>query len=118
MCKCCDACVVVLVCIWIFRGNESAKFVVLLGVGQPGSDAISVMLPVTRFPTASPWVLSDGRPHSHVVLVLLLVALFPVMFHRGIPVLEVDPLRGPVLVLALVALKLRKRLKQVHCCTL
>ena len=81
----------------------------LLGVGQPGNDAVSVMLSVTRFPTTSPWVLWDGRPHSHVVLVLLLVALVLVMFHRGIPVLVVDPLRGPVLVVALVALKLKKK---------
>ena len=59
-----------------------------------------------------------GRPHSHAVLVLLLVALVLVIFHHGIPVLVVDPLRGPVLVLALVALRLRKRLKQVNCCRL
>ena len=36
MCKCCDASVVVLVCISTFQGSGSAKFVVLLGVGQPG----------------------------------------------------------------------------------
>ena len=52
-------------CIWIFWGSGSAKFVVLLGVGLPGNDAVGVMLPVTRFPTTSPWVLWDGRPHSH-----------------------------------------------------
>ena len=67
---------------------------VLLGVGQPGSDATGVMLPVTWFPTTSPWVVWDGHPHSHVVLVLLLAAPFPVMFRRGIPVLVVDPSPG------------------------
>ena len=75
---------------------------VLLGVGQPGNDAKGLMLPVTLFPTTSPWVLWDGRPHSHAVLVLPLVALVLVMSHHGIPVLVVDPLREPVLVLALV----------------
>ena len=67
---------------------------VLLGVGQAGSDATGVMLPVTWLPTTSPWVLWDGHPHSHVVLVLQLAALFPVMFHRGIPILVVDPPPG------------------------
>ena len=108
----------VLVSIWIFRGSGSAKFVVLLGVGQPGNDALGVMLPVTWFPTTSPWVLWDGRPHSLAVLVLPLVALVLVIFLHGIPVLEVCSLCVLVLVLALVVLRLRKRLKQVTCCKL
>ena len=98
MCKCCDPLRGGAGVHLDIPGQWSAKFVVLLGVGQPGSDAKGVMLPVTRFPTTSSWVLWDGHSHSHVVLVLLLVALFPVMFHRGIPVLVVDPLWGPVLV--------------------
>ena len=48
--------------IWTFQVSGSAKCVVLRGVGQPGSDAVGVMLPVTRFPTTSPWVLWDGHP--------------------------------------------------------
>ena len=108
MCKCCDACEVVLVCIWIFRGSGSAKCVTLRGVGLLGSDAIGVMLLVIRFPTTFPWVLWDGHPHSHVVLVHLLAALFPVMFHLGVLVLLVVPPREPALVLVLVTLKLRK----------
>ena len=100
MFKCCDASEVVLVCIWIFRDSGSAKFVVLLGVG-----------PVTRFPTTSPWVLWDGRPLSHAVLFLLLVALALVMFHTGIPVLVVCSLRVQELAPASVELKLRKKVE-------
>ena len=84
---------------------------VLLGVGQQGNDAKGVMLPVTRFPTTSPWVLWDGRPHSHAILVLLLVALVLVIFLHGIPVLVVDPLQGPVLVQALVTLRAEKKVE-------
>ena len=105
VCKCFGGSEVVQVRIWTFQATGSVKCVVLHGVGQPGNDAISVMLLVTQFPTISPWVLWGGRPHSHAVLVLLLVALVLVIFHHGIPVLVVDPLRGPVLVLALVALR-------------
>ena len=103
-------------CIWIFRSSGSAKFVVLLGVGQPGKDAIGVMLLVTRFPTTSPWVLWDGRPLSHAVLVLLLVALVLVLFHPGILVLEVCPLREQELAPALVVMSPEKREKLVNYC--
>ena len=80
--------------IWTFRVSGSAKCVTLRGVGLLGSDAIGVMLLVIRFPTTFPWVLCDGHPHSHAVLVFLLAALFPVMFHHGVPVLSVVPPPG------------------------
>ena len=48
--------------IWIFQVSGSAKCVVLLGVGQPGKDAISVMLLVTRFPTTSHGSFGTGAP--------------------------------------------------------
>ena len=91
MCKCFGGSEVVQVRIWTFQVSGSAKCVVLHGVGQPGNDAIGVMLSVTRFPTTSPWVLWDGRPISHAVLVLLLVALDLDMFHPEILVLGVCP---------------------------
>ena len=115
MCKCCDASEVVLVRIWMFQVSGSAKCVVLLGVGQPGKDAVSVMLLVTRFPTTSPWVLWDGRSLCHAVLVLLLVALAIVMFHPGILALEVCPFRGQELAPALVETRPKRRSKQVNC---
>ena len=80
----------------------------LLGVGQPGKDAIGVMLLVTQFPTTSPWVLWDGRPISHAVLVLLLVALALDMFHPEMLVLEVCLLRGQELAPALVEMRRKK----------
>ena len=94
MCKCCDGSEVVQVRIWTFQVSGSAKCVVPHRVGQPGNDAISVMLLVTQFPTTSPWVLWDGRPLSHAVLVLLLVALDLDVFHPGILVIEVCPPPG------------------------
>ena len=108
MCKCCDGSEVVQVRIWTFQVSGSAKCVVLLGVGQPGKDAISVMLLVTQFPTTSPWVLWDGRPLSHAVLVLLLVALALDIIHPRILVLEECPLRVQELAQALVEMRRKK----------
>ena len=65
MWKCCDGSVVVQVCIWTFQVSGNAKYVMQRGVGLPGSDATSVMLHVTRFPTTLPWgPLGRAPPQS------------------------------------------------------
>ena len=81
--------------IWTFLVSGSAKCVTQRGVGLLGSDVIGVMLLVIRFQTTFLWVLWDGHPHSRVVLVHLLAALFPVMFHLGVLVLSVVLPREP-----------------------
>ena len=64
--------------------------------------------PRDTVPTTSRLVLWDGRPLSHAVLALLLVALALDIFHPGILVLEVCPLRGQELAPALVEMRPKK----------
>ena len=128
MCKCCDRSAVVQVRFWTFRESGSAKCVMRRGVGLPGSDATSVMLFVTRFPTTlfspvppsppTPRVLWGGHLLSREVQVLRLGALGLDTFHRGTMGMGMSPLRGVVLAPVLAGMRWERREKLVSCCKL
>ena len=81
--------------IWTFQASGSAKCVVLLGVGQPGSDAISVMLLVTQFPNGR---LLDGRhgptPFELVEDGDLLLFIGRMLRLRGLDMVRVTKVKG------------------------
>ena len=103
--------------IWTFQVSGSAKCVVLLGVGQPGKDAFSVMLLVTRFPTTSAMgPFGTGRPSVTQFWSVLLVALALDIFHPEFWYWKCAPSRGRSWAPALVEMRPIKRPKQVNCC--